>query len=50
MKKIYDKEIIETYLKQTKFESVMRDLQKHLFVAQYEKGEFVTTPLQKEYL
>lgn len=28
----------------------MRDFQTHLFVTQYEKGEFVTTPLQKEHL
>ena len=28
----------------------MSGLQKHLFVVQYEKGEFVTTPLQKEHL
>lgn len=50
MKRIYDKTLIETYLKQTKFESVMSGLQKYLFVTQYEKGEFVTTPLQKEHL
>ena len=50
MKRLYEKTIIETCLKQTKFESVMRDFQTHLFVTQYEKGEFVTTPLQKEHL
>lgn len=50
MKRFYDKALIETYLKQTKFESVISDLQKHLFVVQYEKGEFVTMPLQKEHL
>lgn len=50
MQRLYDKALIATYLKQTKFESVMNGLQKHLFVAQYEKGEFVTTPLQKEHL
>ncbi len=50
MKKFYDKVRIEAYLKQTKLESVMSGLQEHLFVAQYEKGEFVTMPLQKEHL
>lgn len=50
MKKIYDIKLINTYLKQTKFESAMSSLQNYLFVAQYEKGEFVTTPLQKEHL
>lgn len=50
MKRIYDKALIKTYLKQTKFESVMSGLQEYLFVAQYEKGDFVTMPLQGEYL
>lgn len=50
MKRVYDKTLIETCLKQTKYESVMSGLQKHLFVVQYEKGEFVTTPLQKKHL
>lgn len=48
MKRFYDEIFIETYLKQMKFESVIRDLQEYLFVVQYEKGEFVTMPLQKE--
>lgn len=50
MIKLYDTAIVESYLKQTKFKSVMSRLQKHLFVAQYQKGEFVTTPLQEEHL
>lgn len=50
MKRFYDQALIETYLKQTKYESVMSGLQKQLFVAQYEKGEFAATPLQKEHL
>lgn len=50
MKKFYDKACIDTYLKHTKFESIMSSLKEYLFVAQYEKGEFVTTPLQKEHL
>lgn len=50
MKRFYDKPLIETYLKKTKYESIMRGFQEHLFVAQYEKGEFVTMPLQQEHL
>ncbi len=50
MKRCYDKDLIETYLKQTKYESIIRGLQEDLFVAQYEKGEFVTMPLQQEHL
>lgn len=50
MKKIYDKTLIETYLKQTKYESIMRSLQEHLFVVKYEKNEFVTMPLQQVHL
>lgn len=50
MKRLYDRALIETYLKQTKFEPTMSSLQKYLFVTQYKKGEFVTSPLQKEHL
>ncbi len=50
MKRFYDKGLIETCLKRTKFEPVMSGLRKHLFAVQYEKGEFVTMPLQKEHL
>lgn len=50
MKRFYDIALIETYLKQTKYEAIMSGLQEHLFVTQYEKGEFVTMPLQKEHL
>ncbi len=50
MKKFYDKALIETYMKQTKFESIISNLQKYLFVIQYKKGEFVSMPLQKEHL
>lgn len=47
MKKFYDKALIETYLKQTKYGAIMSGLQEHLFVARYEKGEFVSMPLQR---
>ena len=50
MKKTYDKAFIEESLKQTKYESIMSGLQEHLFMTQYQKGEFVTTPLQEEHL
>lgn len=50
MKKFYDKALIETYLKQTKYESIMSGLQEHLFVVNYEKSEFVTMPLQQVHL
>lgn len=50
MKKIYDSALIEMCLKQTKFESVMGSLREQLFVTQYKKGEFISTPLQKEHL
>lgn len=50
MKKIYEKGLIETYLKQTRYESMMSGLLEHLFVAEYKKGEFVTMPLQQIHL
>lgn len=50
MKKFYDKALVETYLKQTKYQSLMSSLYEHLFVVQYEKSEFVTMPLQQVHL
>lgn len=50
MKKFYDKALIETYLKQTKYEFIMNGLLEHLFVAEYKKSEFVTMPLQQIHL
>lgn len=50
MKKFYDKDLVETYLKQTKYESIMRGLKEHLFVVKYEKSEFVTMPSQQVHL
>lgn len=50
MKKYYDKALIESYLKQTKYESIMSGLLEHLFVAEYKKSEFVTMPLQQIHL
>lgn len=50
MRRSYERALIERYLKQTRCEPQMRDLQEHLFVVQYEKGEYVTSPLQEEKL
>lgn len=50
MKKIYDSEMVETCLKKTKYAAEMSGLQDCLFITQYEKGEFVTSPLQTELL
>ena len=45
MKKCYDKALIEASLKKTRYEAAMKQLLECLFVIQYEKGEFVTSPL-----
>lgn len=50
MKRLYNKYLIETYLKQTKYENEMKSLQNHLFIIQYKKGEFAALPLQEEHL
>lgn len=50
MKRFYDKALIETYLKQTNYASILNGLQEHLFIVKYEKNEFVTIPLQQEHL
>ncbi len=50
MKRVYDKERIAACLKSTKFEAAMSGLRKHLFLTQYKKGEFVTSPFQEEHL
>lgn len=50
MKKSYEKILIESCLKKTKYQSNIKNLREFLFVARYNKGEFVTSPLQKEQL
>lgn len=50
MQKKYDKQIVMEYLKKTKYEAVLHDLQEYLFLTQYEKGEFVVSPFQEETL
>ena len=48
MKRIYDREAVEACLQQTGYAAQLRELREQLFVTQYEKGEFVTSPLKKE--
>ena len=50
MERFYDKSLVEVYLNQTKLSFQVKELQKHLFVTKYRKGEFVTTALQQEHL
>ena len=45
MKKSYDKTLVEAYLRKTGYEAAMQGLEENLFVIWYEKGEFVTSPL-----
>lgn len=46
MKKYYGKERIENYLQKSDFAGALDGLREMLFVARYEKGEFVTSPLK----
>ncbi len=48
MKRSYDKALIEACLNQTVFCSSLQELKNHLFLIQYKKGEFVTSPFQNE--
>lgn len=50
MKKIYDKSLVAEYLSRIPYESALRDLRPFLFLTQYEKGEFITSPFQEEHL
>ena len=50
MKKFYDTDIIENYLKKTKYEAEIKELKENLFAVKYDKGEIVTSPLQNENL
>ena len=45
MKKCFDKSIVASCLRKTGYAAAMKALQESLFVIQYEKGEFVTSPL-----
>lgn len=46
MKKIYDRAAVESCLKKTNCENVLKDFNEKLFIVQYDKGEFVTSPLK----
>ena len=48
MKKSYDKGLIDGYLKKTSCAAAMQGLRERLFIARYEKGEFVTSPLNNQ--
>ncbi|WP_270912597.1 Crp/Fnr family transcriptional regulator [Allofournierella sp. CML151] len=45
MKKYYDKALVEEYLANSSCEAFLRDLRDSLFVIRYERGEFVTSPM-----
>ena len=42
--------LIDEYLKRTRYGSVMEDFRERLWIAKYSKGEFVSSPLQRERL
>lgn len=46
MKKWYDRATVEAYLERTRYAAAMKNLLENLFVIQYEKGEFVASPLK----
>lgn len=50
MKKIFDEKIIESYTKKCIYKDLLEQLSIELFVIQYDKGEFVSSPLQNEEL
>lgn len=50
MKKIYDKNIIQHYIENSKYHKVLSALNIDFFLIQYEKGELVTSPHDKEIL
>ena len=50
VEKIYDKELVSRYLKQTPYEENIGSLKEKLLIVRYEKGEFISSPLQSEHL
>lgn len=50
MKRFYDQAQVTTYLKQTSYEAQLSGFKDSLFVVEYEKGEFVTSPFRKDNL
>lgn len=50
MEKIYDRKLVEEYLKQTSYEESMSSFREKMWIVRYSKGELVSSPLQKEEL
>ena len=50
MKRSYDKALIGKYLDMTGYASAMKDFRDALWIAEYRKGEFITSPFQNERL
>lgn len=50
MKKIYDQLLISEALNDLPWKESLKDLSSYLFLAKYEKGEFITSPFQEEHL
>ncbi len=50
MKRSYDQAQVATYLKQSSYEAQLSGCKDSLFVVEYEKGEFVTSPFRKDNL
>ena len=50
VKRSYNQTLVDAYLRKTGYDSVMGDFHDRLWIAEYEKGEFVSTPLQTERL
>lgn len=48
MKKIYDKEIVRSYIDNCIYKELLEELSVELFLIQYEEGEFVSSPFQDE--
>ena len=50
MEKIYDQMLVEEYLKQTSYEESIGSLKEKMWIAEYEKGEFISSPFESEHL
>ncbi|HAX72274.1 MAG TPA: hypothetical protein DCY20_01985 [Firmicutes bacterium] len=50
MRKIFNKETVESYIQNCIYRNILEELPIELFLVQYEEGEFVSSPLQSEEL
>lgn len=50
MKKIFESKEILPYIENCKYKNVLKDISSKIFLAQYQSGEFLTAPFQKENL